>query len=326
MRHCRGFLAIAASVACLALASAPAQAQPFPSKPVRVIVQYPPGGTPDIYGRIMAAELAKAWSQSVVVENRTGASGTIGTEAVAKAAPDGYTLLFAADAPITVVPNLLTKVGYDPVRDLTAIVNVAQGPFMLMVHPSVPAANLGELIALIRSQPGKWSYASSGSGSQQHLSMELIRTMAGGLDMVHIPYKGFGQALADVLANQVPMLFGGVTASIQLTRSGKLKGMGVTSAQRVAAIPEVPAIAETLPGFDILAWYGFMGPAGMPPEIVRKINADVVAIVKRPDFRERLLKDGIEPVANTPEAFAAQVKTDLAKWAKVVKASGAKVE
>jgi tripartite-type tricarboxylate transporter receptor subunit TctC len=326
MQHLGSCLTIAASLACLVAGGAPAHAQPFPSKPVRVIVQYPPGGTPDIYGRIMAAELAKVWSQSVVVENRTGASGTIGTEAVVKSPPDGYTLLFAADAPITVVPNLMTKVGYDPVRDLTAIVNVAQGPFMLMVNPSVPAANLGELIALIRSQPGKWSYASSGSGSQQHLSMEMIRTMAGGLDMVHIPYKGFGQALADVLANQVPMLFGGVTASIQLTRGGKLRGIGVTSAQRVAAIPEVPAIAETLPGFDIIAWYGFMGPAGMPPEVVRKINADVVAIVMRPDFRERLLKDGIEPVANTPEAFAAQVKADLAKWATVVRASGAKLE
>ena len=309
-----------------ALYAAAAWAQgDFPARPVRVIVTFPPGGTPDIYGRIMSNELSKLWNQSVVVENRTGAAGAIGSDFVAKSAPDGYTLLFAADASITVTPNLVPNLPYDPVRDFAPIVNVAQGPFVLMVHSSVPANNMKELIAWIRSQPGKVSYASSGNGSQQHLSMELIRTSAG-VDMVHIPYKGFGQGLVDVLAGQVPMLFGGATAAIGIIRSGKLKGLGVTSKTRVKALPEVPPIADTIPGMEILAWYGFLAPAATPRDIVRKINADSVAIIRRPEFQERLVKDGIEPVANTPEEFAAQIKTDLGAWAKVVKASGAKLD
>ena len=313
------------ALAALALVAGTSLAQGYPNRPVRVIVTFPPGGTPDIYGRIMSNELSRLWNQSVVVENRTGAAGGIGSDFVAKSAPDGYTLLFAADASITVTPNLVTNLPYDPVRDFAPIVNVAQGPFVLMVHSSVPANNMMELIAWIRSQPGKVSYASSGNGSQQHLSMELIRTSAG-VDMVHIPYKGFGQGLVDVLAGQVPMLFGGATAAIGIIRSGKLKGLGVTSKTRVKALPDVPPIADTIPGMEILAWYGFLAPAATPREIVRKINADSITIIRRPEFQERLVKDGIEPVANTPEEFAAQIKADLATWAKVVKASGAKLD
>ena len=313
------------ALAALALVAGTSLAQGYPNRPVRVIVTFPPGGTPDIYGRIMSNELSRLWNQSVVVENRTGAAGGIGSDFVAKSAPDGYTLLFAADASITVTPNLVPNLPYDPVRDFAPIVNVAQGPFVLMVHSSVPANNMKELIAWIRSQPGKVSYASSGNGSQQHLSMELIRTSAG-VDMVHIPYTGFGQGLVDVLAGQVPMLFGGATAAIGIIRSGKLKGLGVTSKTRVKALPDVPPIADTIPGMEILAWYGFLAPAATPREIVRKINADSITIIRRPEFQERLVKDGIEPVANTPEEFAAQIKADLATWAKVVKASGAKLD
>jgi tripartite-type tricarboxylate transporter receptor subunit TctC len=312
-------LALAAS-ACTALA------QGYPVKPVKVVVTFPPGGTPDIYGRIMSAELGKLWNQSVVVENRTGAGGTIGTDSVAKSAPDGYTLLFAADATITIAPHLYSKLPYDPVRDLAPIVNVTAGPFVLMANPAFPPNNVKELIALVHAQPGKISYASSGAGGQQHLAMESIRTMAGNMDMIHVPYKGFGQGIADVLANQVPLIFGGITASIQLTRSGKLKALGVTGPKRAKALPDVPAIAETLPGFDITAWYGFMAPAGTPREIVKKIHDDSVAIIQRPDFLERLDRDGIEPVGNTPEEFAAEIKRDLARWATIVKAAGAKLE
>ena len=301
-------------------------AQGYPGKPVRVIVTFPPGGTPDIYGRVMSVELAKLWSQSVVVENRTGAGGTIGTDFVAKAAPDGYTLLFAADASITIAPHLYSKLPYDPVRDLAPIVNVTTGPFVLMANPAFAPNNVKELIALVQTQPGKVSYASSGAGGQQHLAMEYIRTMAGSMDMIHVPYKGFGQGIADVLANQVPLIFGGITASIQLTRSGKLKALAVTGPRRAKALPDVPAIAETLPGFDITAWYGFMAPAGTPREIVKKIHDDSVAVIKRPDFLERLDRDGIEPVANTPEQFAAQIKADIAKMGKIVQAAGAKLD
>ena len=314
-----------AALAALAVLSS-AWAQSFPSKPVRVIVTFPPGGTPDIYGRVMSVELAKLWNQSVVVENRTGAGGTIGTDFVAKAAPDGYTLLFAADASITIAPHLYSKLPYDPVRDLAPIVNVTTGPFVLMANPAFAPNNVKELIVLVQTQPGKVSYASSGAGGQQHLAMEYIRTMAGSMDMIHVPYKGFGQGIADVLANQVPLIFGGITASIQFTRSGKLKALGVTSPKRAKALPDVPAIAETLPGFDIQAWYGFMAPAGTPREIVKKIHDDSVTIIRRADFLERLDKDGIEPVANTPEQFAAQIKADIAKMGKIVQAAGAKLD
>ncbi len=294
---------------------APAWAQPYPARPVRVVVTFPPGGTPDIYGRIMAAELQKLWLQGVVVENRTGAAGTIGTDAVAKSAPDGYTLLFAADATLTLAPAVVAKLPYDPLRDFAPIVNVATGPFVLLAHPSFPPNNVAELVALARAQPGKIPYASSGPGTQQHLSMETVRAMTG-IDMLHIPYKGFGQGITDVMAGQVPLIFGGI----------KLKGVAVTSPKRAKALPEIPAFAESLPGFDIQAWYGFLAPAGTPREIVRKIHADAVAIIGRPDFQERLARDGIEPVANTPEEFAAQIRADIERWARVVKAAGVKPE
>jgi len=319
-------LALAAALASFAMATPAALAQAYPAKPVKVVVTFPPGGTPDIYGRIMSAELQKLWGQSVVVENRTGAGGTIGTDSVAKSAPDGYTLLFAADASITIAPHLYSKLPYDPVRDLAPIVNVAAGPFVLLANPAFPPNNVKELIALVQRQPGKISYASSGAGGQQHLAMEYIRTMAGSMDMIHVPYKGFGQGLTDVLANQVPLIFGGITASIQLTKSGKVKALGVTGPRRAKALPDVPAIAETLPGFDITAWYGFMAPAGVPREIVKKIHDDAVTVIRRPDFLERLDRDGIEPVANTPEEFGAEIKTDLARWSKIVKAAGAKLD
>jgi tripartite-type tricarboxylate transporter receptor subunit TctC len=300
-------------------------AQSYPNRAVRVIVTFPPGGTPDIYGRVMAAELQKAWGQPVVVENRTGAGGTIGTDAVAKAAPDGYTLLFAADATITLAPAVIAKMPYDPVRDLTPIVNVTAGPFVMLANPAFPANNVAELIALARKEPGRIPYASSGAGGQQHLAMESVRSMAK-IDLVHVPYKGFGQGVTDVLANQVPLIFGGITASIAYVGGGKLKALAVTSAKRAKALPDVPAIAETLPGFDINAWYGFLGPANLPADIVRKINADSRAVIARADFQERLARDGIEPVGNTPEAFASQIKADLERWAQVVKAAGIKPE
>lgn len=308
-----------------ALIAVAAHAQPYPSKPVRVIVQFPPGGTPDIYGRVMAAELSKLWGQSVTVENRTGASGTIGTDAAVKSPADGYTLLFAADAPITIMPNLMSKLAYDPQRDLMPISIVAEGGFIVLVHPSLPATNVAALIALAKEKPGQLSFASSGAGSQQHLTFELIQAR-GGVKMVHIPYKGFGQAVTDVVANQVPMLVGGVTASIGLIRGGKLRSIGVTEPQRNPQLPEIPAIAETLPGFNIQAWYGFLAPAGVPAEIVKKIHADIVAIVRTPEFLERLKKDAIAPVANTPDEFAARIKRETVEWAGIVKSSGARLE
>jgi tripartite-type tricarboxylate transporter receptor subunit TctC len=317
---------LAAAASAFAQSTSTGSGQAWPNKPVKVVVTFPPGGTPDIYGRIMSAELSKAWGQSVIVENRTGAGGTIGTDYAAKSVPDGYTLLFAADATITIAPHLYSRLPYDPVRDLAPIVNVAAGPFVLMANPAFAPNNVKELIALVRAQPGKISYASSGAGGQQHLAMEYIRSLAGNLDMIHVPYKGFGQGLADVLAGQVPLIFGGITASIQLLHGGKLKALGVTGIRRAKALPEVPAISETLPGFDIQAWYGFMAPAGTPRDIVMKVHDDAVAVIRRPDFQERLDRDGIEPVANTPEEFAAQIRNDLARWAPIVRAAGARLD
>lgn len=311
----------------LALALTPSVgfSQAYPNKQVKVIVTFPPGGTPDIYGRVLSQELSNLWKQAVVVENKAGASGTIGTDFVAKATPDGYTLLFAADASITIAPLLYSKNPYDPVRDLAPIVNAAAGPFVILAHPSFPANNIKELLALAKAQPGKLSYASSGAGGQQHLTMETIKSM-GGIDMLHIPYKGFGQGVTDVLANQVPLIVGGITASIGLTQSGKLKALGITGTKRSHFFPNVGTVAETLPGFEITAWYGFMAPAGTPRELISKINEDVVSIIKRPDFQARLARDAIDPVGNTPEQFAAQIKTDLAMWTKIVKAAGAKLD
>ena len=301
-----------------------AQSQSYPSKPVRVIVTFPPGGTPDIYGRILSQELGTLWKQSVIVENKTGASGMIGTDFIAKSTPDGYNLLFAADASITIAPNLYAA-PYNAIKDLTPIVNVASGPFVMLANSSFPANNVKELIALAKQQPGKISYASSGAGGQQHLSMEMVKSMAD-VNIAHIPYKGFGQGINDVMAGHVPLIFGGITASLQLVKGGKLKPIGITSASRSKSLPNVPAIAETLPGFRVEAWYGFMGPQGMSKDLVHKINADVVSIIKRPDFQERLLADAIEPVGNTPEEFGVQIVNDLAAWNKLIKSVNIKVD
>jgi tripartite-type tricarboxylate transporter receptor subunit TctC len=258
------------------------------------------------------------------VENKTGASGTIGTDFVAKATPDGYTLLFAADASITIAPNLLTA-PYNPVKDLTPIINVAAGPFVMLANPSFPANNVKELIALAKQQPGKITYASSGAGGQQHLSMETVKSMAD-VNITHIPYKGFGQGVNDVMAGHVPLIFGGITASIQLTKGGRLKALGVTSATRSKALPQVPAIAETLPGFRIEAWYGLMGPQGMSKELVKKIHDDVAMIMKKQEFIDRIREDAMDPIGNSSEDFANQISMDLTMWSKMIKSAQIKLD
>jgi len=321
----RGITCFAVLGLALGALSTPASAQSYPNKPVKVIVTFPPGGTPDTYGRLLSQELSTLWKQSVVVENKTGASGTIGTDFVAKAAPDGYTLLFAADASITIAPNLVVNTPYNPVRDLTAIVNVAAGPFIMLAHPAFPVSDLPALIEAARRQPGKITYASSGSGGQQHLSMEVIKQRAG-IDIVHIPYKGFGQGIQDVMAGHVPLIFGGITASIQLSKSGKLKPIATTGPKRARVLPDVPAVAETLPGFRIEAWYGFMGPANMPRELVAKIHADVMSIANRPDFQARIIADGMEPVAGSPESFSRQVADELRDWGEMIRSAKIKAD
>lgn len=314
-------------VSMVAFAAGAAWAQSYPAKPVRVIVQFTPGGTPDTYGRVMSTELSKMWGQNVVVENRTGASGNLGTDFVAKSPADGYTLLFAADAPMAISPALFgAKLPYDPVKDFAPIINVVQGGFTLFTHPSFPANNLKELISVIQSQPGKWSYASSGAGGSQHLAMEMIRAGAGKMDMIHVPYKGFGQGLADVLAGQVAMIFAGPQAAPGLLPGDKLRPIAITSPNRSRVMPNVPAVAETLPGIQVLAWFAFFGPAALPADIVRKINADAQTIINRPEFQERARKDNLDPVGGPPENLSNLLKRDLAMWDKVVKPLNLKPE
>jgi tripartite-type tricarboxylate transporter receptor subunit TctC len=314
-----------ALLALLGFTSISALAQSFPNKPVKVIVTFPPGGTPDIYGRILSQELSNLWKQPVVVENKTGASGTIGTDFVAKSSPDGYTLLFAADASVTIAPNLIKNMPYTVGKDLTPIINVASGPFVMLAYPGFPVNDIKGLITMAKQQPGKLSYASSGAGGQQHLSMETVKHMAD-IDVVHVPYKGFGQGVNDVMAGHIPIIFGGITAAIQLSKSGKLKPLAVTSLKRSKALPDVPAIAETLPGFRIDAWYGFIGPAGMPKDLVKKINADVASILKRSDIQSRILADGMEVVSNSPEEFTAQIRDDLQEWNKLIQSARIKLD
>ena len=322
----RKFLKILAfSLSLVAISPGTAWSQVYPNKPVKVIVTFPPGGTPDIYGRILSQELSNLWKQSVVVENKTGASGMIGTDFVAKSVPDGYTLLFAADASITIAPNLFSNIPYNVTKDFSPIINVASGPFVLMATPNFPANDLKTVIAMAKQRPGEITYASSGAGGQQHLSMETVKHMAD-VKITHVPYKGFGQGVNDVMAGHVPLIFGGITASIQLSKSGKLKALAVTSAKRSKAMPQVPAIAETLPGFRIEAWYGFMGPAGMSKELVKKIHDDVASIIKRPDFQARISADAMEPVANSSEDYAMRINEDLNEWAKLIKSAQIKLD
>lgn len=314
-------------VALLALASAGASAQNYPAKPIRLVVPYPAGGPLDIMARAIGQKLTEAWKQPVVVDNRAGAGGNIGADLVAKSAPDGYTLLMGAVATHAINPTLYSKIPYDPVRDFAPVALVAQVPNILVVNPAVPAKTVQELIELARAKPGYLNFGSGSTGSTGHLAGELFKTMAG-VQMVHIPYKGAAPALADLLAGQVQLMFDNLANSLPNVKAGKLRALAVTTLARSPAMPDLPTIAESgLPGFDLTTWFGLLVPAGTPPEIVAKLNAEVVRALNANDMRERLEKMGAEPPANnTPEHFAAFIRAEAAKYAKVVKESGAKVD
>ncbi len=308
------------------LAAAAAGAQPYPSKQVRMIVGFPPGQATDIVARLVAEKLSTRLGQSFFVDNKPGAAGIIGTELTAKAPPDGYTLQMNSSGPLSVNPGLYAKLPYDPIRDLQPISLAATVPLFLVVHPSVKANNVKELVALAKSQPGKLNYASGGSGVTNHLVMEMFK-FAAGLDMAHVPYKGGPPAVTDLIAGQVSLMFETGPGILPHVRSAKLRALGVGSVKRSAATPDLPTIAEQgYPGFDGVAWIGFVAPAGVPRAIVDKLAAETAAIIALPDVRERLLALGAEPAANTPDEFGAYIKSEIAKWGKVIKESGAKVE
>jgi len=316
------FMVLGATLGC-----AGASAQNYPSKPIRLVVPYPPGGPLDIMARAIGQKLTEAWSQPVLVDNRAGAGGNIGAEMVAKSPADGYTLLMGAVATHAINPTLYGKLPYDPVKDFAPVALVAQVPNILVVNPSVPARSVNELIELARARPGYLNFGSGSTGSTGHLAGELFKTMAG-VQMVHIPYKGGAPAMADLLAGQVQLMFDNLANALPNVRAGRLRALAVTTLARSPAMPDLPTIAESgLPGFDLTTWFGLMVPARTPPEIVAKLNGGIVRALNANDMRERLEKMGAEPPTNnTPERFAAFIRAEAAKYAKVVKDSGAKVE
>jgi tripartite-type tricarboxylate transporter receptor subunit TctC len=301
-------------------------AESWPNKTVTVVVPWPPGGPSDIAARPVAKGLTESLGQSFIVDNRGGASGNIGTAAVTRASPDGYTLLITSSSPIVINPALYKQIPYDPAKDLIPITNLLRVPLVLTAHPSVPANNVKELIALINSQQGKFQYASSGTGTPQHLTGELFKTAAK-LDVIHIPYKGSAPAITDLLGGHVPVMFDSMVAILPHIKTGKVKPIAVTSAKRSPQLPDVPTFAESgLPAVESYAWYGFFAPTGTPKDIVAKLNSETLKVMKQPDFQKVLADTGSDFVGDTPENFAAFVKTEAVKWGDIVKKSGATAE
>jgi tripartite-type tricarboxylate transporter receptor subunit TctC len=299
--------------------------QAYPNKPVRIIVPYPPGGTADIIGRTIAEKLGVLWGQSVIVENRAGAGGTIGVDAVAKAAPDGYTMVLGVTGPLTIAPSINAQLAYDPLRDLVPITLVAAVPSLIAIHPSVPARDLKELIALAKSQPGKLTFASAGTGTSVHIAGELFKSMAG-VDIIHVPYKGGAPALNDLLGGQVSMIIENMPQLLPQVRAGKIRALAVTSQQRSPTLADLPAVAEILPGYEATTWFGLLAPAKTPQEIVRKVQSDVAKIGMLPDVKERFTGLGADVIASTPEAFAKHLQSELVRFSKVIKDANIKAQ
>ena len=290
-----------------------------------MVVPFSPGGSTDVLARIVGQKLTERSGQPVIIENRAGAGGNIGADQVAKSAPDGYTLLLGG-VPHAISASLYPKLAYDLARDLAAIAEIASFPSAIVLHPSLPANSVKELIALARARRGQLSFGSAGNGSPNHLALELFKTMAG-VDMAHVPYKGSGQLIGDLLAGQVQLASMGTPVALPRVQSGKLRAIAVTGAARSSLLPDVPTVSEAgLPGFDVTSWYGVFGPAGLPAGIVAKLNSQIGSAVTAPDVRERLAALGAEPSVKAPEEFSRYVRQEIAKWAKVVKDSGAKAE
>jgi tripartite-type tricarboxylate transporter receptor subunit TctC len=304
-----------------------ALAQPaYPTKPVRIIVPFPPGGGNDVAGRLVAQRLGERLGQSVVVENRAGANGIVGLQALMQSPPDGYTLGVGAAGPMAVNPSIYAKLPYDPLKDFTPITNVAIFPLLLVAHPSLPAKTLPQLLALARSGSMELNYASPGVGNSGHLAGELLNHMAG-VRITHVPYKGQGPAIADLLAGQVHMLWASIPSVIGHVQSGKLNAVVIGTAGRLASLPEVPTASESgVPGYEAYSWVGLIGPAKLSGEIVERLNREVLGIVRSPDFAEQLLKQGAVPDAQSPAEFAAYIRKEIDKWGTVVKAAGIKAE
>ncbi|MFN0299421.1 MAG: Bug family tripartite tricarboxylate transporter substrate binding protein [Burkholderiales bacterium] len=308
--------------------SVDAYAQPtsFPSRPIRVVVPFPPGGLNDVVARVIAQKLGENLGQSVIIENRGGATGTIGSAAVAKAPADGYTLLSSGSTTAAVAPHLYSNLPYDQAKDLVAVGRIGAVSSIVLVHPSVPAATMGELIALMRAKPGTINFGSGGSGGSQHIGAELLKTLTG-VEMTHVPYKGGGPAMIDLVAGQIAMMIEPMPTALPQMRAGKVKGLAVTTPQRSSAVPDLPTVSEAgVPGYDLTIWLGFFAPAGTPREIIAKLNAEIARVLRTPEMRDRLAQQGVDAIIDTPEEFSAYVREEIARWGKVVRDSGAKLD
>jgi tripartite-type tricarboxylate transporter receptor subunit TctC len=309
---------VLAGLGLAALASG-AVAQTWPERPVRMIIPFAAGGTTDVVGRVMGQKLGEIWKQSVVIENRLGAGGAVGAEATAKAPPDGYTLMLASGSMFTVNQFIYKHLAYSA-KDFSFVTNVASGPMLVVVNPQVPATTLKELIALTKAQPGKLNFGSAGTGSQVHMAAEAFADAAG-VDIVHVPYKGEALAYNDLMAGQLQLVVGNIAAASQFVKAGKLRALAVTGAERSSMLPDVPTAAEAgLPGLeDITGWFGFVMPAGTPPEIVRKVYQDTLKVLADPDTQAKLAQQGMKAVGNTPQQLTAAIEAESKKWEKIVK-------
>lgn len=322
-QRCRAtaFLLMAFTLA----ASHTALGQAYPSKPIRLIAPFPPGGGVDTTARIVARALSEALGQQVIIDNRGGASGRIGTEIAAKAPADGYNLLLGSVAPNAIIPGSYAKLPYDGVRDFAPISVVAESDYVLTVHPSLPVKSVKDLVALARARPGQIAFASTGNLGGPHLAGEIFKQLAK-VDMVHVAYKGGGQAVTSILSGETSLIFGSAPTVVPHARAGKLRLVATTGAKRSKALPEIPTVGQTLPGHEVTQWYGILAPAGTPPEIISKLNSEIVKAWRNPIVVQQLSALGAEAVTNTPEQFAAHIKAEIAKWGKVVKASGVPLE
>jgi tripartite-type tricarboxylate transporter receptor subunit TctC len=311
--------------AMLAAAAGSTVAQPYPTKPLRIIVPFPPGAATDITGRYVALKLGEALGQQAIVDNRPGANGTLGLDLTAKAAPDGHTLVIGQTGNLAISPGL-TKVGYDPLRDFAPVSMILSSPHVVAVHPALPVRSLQDLIALAKSRPGQLNYASTGSGSAGHLGVELLKKTVK-MDVVHVPYKGGVQGMTDLVAGQVVMMFTSVMSTQSFARSGKVRMLAVASAKRSPSASDVPTIAESgFPNFEVTSWWGLLGPAAMPKEIVGRLNGEIVRLMATQDARERMGALGGDLMTSTPDQFAAYIRTEHAKWGQLIRETGARVD
>lgn len=313
----------ACAVACIAHVTG-AWAQAYPARPIRWVAPFPPGGTTDIVARIVAEKLTESLGQQVSLDNRPGAGGNIAAEIVAKAPPDGYTVLTGFPG-LAINPSLYAKLNYDPLKDLAPVSLISSAPLLLVVHPALPARTVKELIAIAKRRPGELSFPSAGNGSSSHLGGELFKSVAG-IDILHVPYKGSMQGMVDLISGRMQLMINPLPEMIPFVESGKLRGLAVAGLKRSPVMPDLPTIAETLPGFEVTTWNGLMAPAATPKEIVARLNAEVVKLLKAPATMKRMNELGLDTIASTPEQFAEHLRRETDKWAKVVKASGARIE